>query len=96
MGFFFSLCKHFKHFGNNNSKLVNEDQKIGTGSDVAEIKRGCTQLTVLVEGLVFVKSSLEVSKVLSCFNLNSNHGKPGVGHNGFSVVTEGLQPEKID
>lgn len=61
----FKMFEHFKHLEHNNSRLSNQDQKVGIASDVVDLK-GCTQTVVLLllgrvrGGGVFVKRSSEV------------------------------------
>lgn len=45
----FKMFEHFKHLESNNSRLSNQDQKVGIVSDVVDIK-GCTQMVVLLFG----------------------------------------------
>lgn len=44
----FKMFEHFKHLESNNSRLSNQDQKVGIVSDV-DIK-ACTQMVVLLFG----------------------------------------------
>lgn len=62
----FKMFEHFKHLEHNNSRLSNQDQKVGIASDVVDIK-GCTDGGAVVVGGagrawgdVFVKRSSEV------------------------------------
>lgn len=45
----FKMFEMFKHLEDNNSRLSNQDQKVGIASDVVDIK-GCTQMVVLLLG----------------------------------------------